>query len=102
MPCPDPKNVEETEWLSATEIEKIVMEPSRKYKHFGSGKLAKIFLEILSCDDLPNMEGECTSFYCSFNIYLSSQLEYELRPPCQIWEQDRCICSDCIRRRCMQ
>lgn len=63
MPCPDPNNVEDTEWLSATEIEKIVMEPtrSRNFKHFGSGKLAKIYLEILSCDDLPNMEGECPS-----------------------------------------
>lgn len=75
MPCPDPKNVEETEWLSATEIEKIVMEPtrSRNFKHFGSGKLAKIYLEILSCDDLPNMEGEYPSLLLLiFTIYLSS------------------------------
>jgi len=32
------------------------MQPSRQYQYVGSGKIAKVYLEILACDNLPNME----------------------------------------------
>lgn len=56
VPRPDPENTAGTEWLSETDIERICKEPTRHYLHLGSGKTAKIYLEILGCDDLPNLE----------------------------------------------
>jgi hypothetical protein len=57
MPRPDPQKTTETEWMSTQEIETNVMKPSRKYEYIGNGKIARVYLEILSCDNLPNMEG---------------------------------------------
>jgi hypothetical protein len=62
MPRPDPDNVSATEWMSEKEIELAVMKPSRHYEYVGSGNIAKIYLEILACDDLPNMEGQLGRF----------------------------------------
>jgi len=62
MPRPDPLNKLDTEWMNAQEIDTIVMEPSRKYESIGTGKIARVYLEILSCDDLPNMEGAAGKF----------------------------------------
>lgn len=62
MPRPDPDNTTATEWMSEEEIELEVMKPSRHYEYVGSGKVAKIYLEILACDDLPNMEGAMGRF----------------------------------------
>lgn len=62
MPRPDPENTTATEWMSEEEIELAVMKPSRHFEYVGSGKLAKIYLEILACDDLPNMEGQMGRF----------------------------------------
>lgn len=56
VPRPDPENTTGTEWLSEADIERICKEPTRHYLHLGSGKTAKIYLEILGCDDLPNLE----------------------------------------------
>jgi hypothetical protein len=38
------------------------MGPSEKYEYIGSGKIARVYLEILSCDGLPNMEGAMGRF----------------------------------------
>jgi len=56
VPRPDPENTTGTEWLSEADIERICKEPTRHYLHLGSGKTAKVYLEILGCDDLPNLE----------------------------------------------
>ena len=56
MPRPDPDNATATEWMTHEEIEDAIMQPSRQYQYVGSGKIAKVYLEILACDDLPNME----------------------------------------------
>ena len=55
-PKPDPHRVEETEWMSKDAIEKEVMKPSEQWVDAGSGNLGRIFLEVLRCDDLPNLD----------------------------------------------
>ena len=45
------------EWMTAAEIEELTLQPSRHYKPVGSGKIAKVHLEILGCNNLPNMEA---------------------------------------------
>lgn len=57
MPGPDPTDSIGTEWMTEEEIEKAVMQPSRQFHYVGSGKIARVYLEILGCDDLPNMEA---------------------------------------------
>jgi len=57
LPFPDPNDKSGTEWMTAKQIEKAVLAPSRQYQYVGSGKVARIFLEVLACDNLPNMEA---------------------------------------------
>ena len=76
LPFPDPKSVTDAHatigtsvgtttaselrkdrvWKTADEIELITMQPSRHYQHIGSGKIARVYLEVLACNNLPNME----------------------------------------------
>jgi len=86
MPRPDPNNKIETEWMSSQEIETAVMGPSRKYDYIGSGKIARVYLEILSCDGLPNMEGAMGKFGNKTDGFV--QVVYE-----------DCICK--VRKRCV-
>mgnify|MGYP001249704215 CR=1 FL=1 len=56
-PFPDPKRPStETEWLSKKELQKAVLEPSHQWIELGEGDLGEIYLEILGCDGLPNMD----------------------------------------------
>ena len=56
-PFPDPNRPAiETEWLSKEALQKAVLEPSRQWIELGEGDLGKIYLEILGCDGLPNMD----------------------------------------------
>ncbi len=56
-PGPDPKRIEETSWLTTEKIEQEAMKPSYEWADIGSGHLGKVFVEILSCDNLPNMDS---------------------------------------------
>lgn len=41
---------------TAKEIESITMQPSRHYQYVGSGKIARVYLDILACNNLPNKD----------------------------------------------
>jgi hypothetical protein len=56
-PGPDPKRKESTTWLTKEKIEEEIMNKSIEWTDIGSGHLGKIFVEILSCDGLPNMDA---------------------------------------------
>ena len=63
-PFPDPKNIQETTYLSSQEIKKRTVLPSHEWIKAGSGKIGKVYLEILSCQDLPNVDvGEAMGNY---------------------------------------
>ncbi len=55
-PGPDPQK-SEVLWMTPEEIEEEVMKPSRSFKSLGVGDVARIYLEILKCDGLPNLEN---------------------------------------------
>ncbi|KAL7431683.1 hypothetical protein ACHAXH_003556 [Discostella pseudostelligera] len=55
-PGPDPKRRIETAWLTKEKIEEESMKPSYEWLDIGSGHLGKIFVEIISCDKLPNKD----------------------------------------------
>mmetsp|Transcript_14204 Transcript_14204/g.34245 ORF Transcript_14204/g.34245 Transcript_14204/m.34245 type:complete len:1271 (+) Transcript_14204:143-3955(+) len=60
-PCPDPERPEDdTKWMTTREIEDKAMEPSRNWIEAGSGSVWRIFIEILGCNDLPNMDFSVT------------------------------------------
>ena len=56
-PGPDPKRKEDTSWLTKEKIEEESMKQSYNWTDIGSGTLGKIFVEIIGCDNLPNMDG---------------------------------------------
>jgi len=85
-PYPDPTRKDETEWMTSDKIQQEVMRPSLKWKELGCGGVAKIYLEILGCDGLPNMDaggllGNKTD--CFVNIlFESSQAQTDVIDDC--------------------
>lgn len=59
-PTPDPKRKDATTWLTKEKIEEETMNDSHTWIDVGSGNLGKVFVEVLSCDNLPNMDTGST------------------------------------------
>lgn len=55
-PCPDPTRPKATKWMTAPQIQGECMQRSRTWLDAGTGNLAKIYLEIIGCDGLPNLD----------------------------------------------
>ena len=55
-PFPDPSRPQATKWLSRKEIERETKKPSQDWIEAGSGNVGKLYLEILGCDDIPNLD----------------------------------------------
>lgn len=55
-PEPDPERPEETKWMTSEEIDVESEKPSKKWIEAGSGQLGKLFVEVIACDGLPNMD----------------------------------------------
>lgn len=58
-PYPDPSRKEETTYLSERELDKEIVKPSTNWVAAGketSQSLGQVYLEILKCTDLPNMD----------------------------------------------
>lgn len=55
-PNPDPDKPSETTWMTKKEIEAETVKESRNWVDAGTGSLGRLFVEILGCDDLPNMD----------------------------------------------
>jgi len=56
-PYPDPDNRKQTTWLSKQELQETALLPSRKWTRGGSGEVGRIFVEIIGCNNLPNMDS---------------------------------------------
>eukprot|EP00523_Entomoneis_sp_CCMP467_P008491 CAMPEP_0168738488 /NCGR_PEP_ID=MMETSP0724-20121128/10959_1 /TAXON_ID=265536 /ORGANISM="Amphiprora sp., Strain CCMP467" /LENGTH=1081 /DNA_ID=CAMNT_0008785833 /DNA_START=7 /DNA_END=3252 /DNA_ORIENTATION=+ len=56
-PGPDPKREEETTWLSKEQIEAECQRESDHWLDVGNGRLGRLHVEILGCDELPNLDS---------------------------------------------
>jgi hypothetical protein len=59
QPYPDPLRPYETRFLSHADMEKEVYRPSTKWKEYGTTSkesLGQLFVEVLRCENLPNMD----------------------------------------------
>lgn len=57
-PGPDPDRPEqETKWMTPAQLEAESEKLSTKWIEAGSGQIGKLFVEVLGCDNLPNMEA---------------------------------------------
>jgi hypothetical protein len=93
-PHPDPKRPNETDFLSGAEIRKLTYEKSQSWVQAGSGQLGKLFVEVLACHDLPNLDlgeavGDYTdSFVCLVyedTVAMSDVIDNELSPHWVSW-----------------
>jgi hypothetical protein len=72
-PYPDPARKESTEFLKPYDLKLEARSPSTKWVEAGSGTIGQLFVEILSCDDLPNLDsapggemiGNFTDSFCT-------------------------------------
>jgi Ca2+-dependent lipid-binding protein len=48
--------VEETTWMTMEQMEQEVLAESRQWIDAGSGDLGRVFVEVLSCSNLPNLD----------------------------------------------
>ena len=60
-PYPDPERVAETTWMTKTYLEAEAEKISTKWIETGSGTLGKVFVEIIGCDDIPNLDHDLTN-----------------------------------------
>jgi hypothetical protein len=59
-PFPHPDRVEATKWMTEQQLIDCSNEHSTHWVEAGSGgltKLGKVYLELLGCDDLPNLDS---------------------------------------------
>lgn len=95
-PTPDPDRVKKTTYLTKSDIISETFAPSKEWVQAGSGKLGKVYLEILSCDDLPNVDvGEAVgnvtdAFVCAVfedAMVQTPVIDDELSPRWLPWTQ---------------
>jgi C2 domain len=55
-PGPDPKRVEETTWMTQHQLDTECVKESVNWVDVGAGRLGRLFVEILHCDSLPNLD----------------------------------------------
>ena len=55
-PCPDPKREEQTTWMTHKDLKKASVEDSQQWVDTGTGDLGRLFVEIVSCEGLPNLD----------------------------------------------
>lgn len=92
-PYPDPNDVSNTEWLDKEEIEHKTLLPSTNWIEAGKGDIGTIFIEILKCDNLPNLDsGHFGDFSDPFvamvfedNLMRTDVIENELSPRWMPW-----------------
>ena len=61
-PSPDPDNPDETTFMTKQQIYNASTQPSKQWVEGGAGDFGTVHLEILACDDLPNMVCEVICF----------------------------------------
>ncbi len=92
-PYPDPNDVSNTEWLDKEEIEYKMLLPSTNWIEAGKGDTGTIFIEILKCDNLPNLDsghfGDLSDPFIAMvfedNLMRTDVIDNELSPRWMPW-----------------
>jgi hypothetical protein len=66
QPEPDPERIEETRWMTKEELKDEALKPSTKWVETGHGDIGRVYIEIIGCDDLVNMDVGVNDFTDSF------------------------------------
>jgi hypothetical protein len=59
-PGPNPEHELETAWMTENELRFEATKPSTNWVESGSGKLGKVYFEVIGCDKLPNLDYSLT------------------------------------------
>lgn len=95
-PRPDPDRDESiTKWMTEKQIEEEHVKPSTRWIEIGSGKLGRVYFEILRCDALPNTDtgvlGDMTDAFCNIiyedAIVNTDVINDEVNPRWMPWSQ---------------
>lgn len=57
LPIPGPDHPEELEWMSTKTIEIECLKTSKTWIETGYGKKGKLYVEVIGCDNLPNLDS---------------------------------------------
>eukprot|EP00956_Cyclotella_meneghiniana_P020727 scaffold36991_cov79-Cyclotella_meneghiniana.AAC.3 len=79
-PYPDPDRMEETKWFTEEELHDECWKDSTNWIKAGSGSLGKVYVEVLQCRDLPNVDtgpGNKTDAFVSI-VYGDCQVQTEV------------------------
>eukprot|EP00934_Nitzschia_sp_Nitz4_P005692 Nitzschia sp. Nitz4//scaffold348_size17284//6198//9518//NITZ4_008842-RA/size17284-processed-gene-0.10-mRNA-1//-1//CDS//3329548688//5682//frame0 len=98
QPGPDPARPVDTKWLDREALVEEAFKPSTKWIEAGTGKLGKVYLEILKCQGLPNtdtkLDGKTDPFCCAIYedaIVSTDAINDTLKPCWMPWSQ-RAFC----------
>lgn len=82
-PYPDPEN-SHIRYIEADMVQQTALQPSRQWIELGSGKLGYIFLEVIGCYDLPNMDNAPLDKTDAFvtAVYEDSAISTDVVPNC--------------------
>jgi hypothetical protein len=103
-PHPDKDNPETTLYMTPDSLRTETLAPSKEWIEAGSGSFAKLYLEILSCHDLPNVDvgeamGNMTDcFVCAVfedSMVQTPVIDDELSPHFLPWTQ-RAFVFNCM------
>jgi hypothetical protein len=56
FPYPDPSRPKETEWMTKDEIHEEALKPSVRWVQAGYGTMGTVYVEIIGCNNLPNLD----------------------------------------------
>jgi hypothetical protein len=99
-PHADPQRVEQTTYMSKEAIKETIFAPSQHWVTAGSGSIGHLYLEVLKCSDLPNVDiggsiGNLTDcFVCAVfedAMVQTPVIDDELSPHWMPWTQ-RAFC----------
>jgi hypothetical protein len=103
-PGPDPERPDKTTWMSKQELHDESLKESKEWIDSGTGSLGYLFVEVIACDELPNLDtggfvgnktgmiNRCALFLCCLRDVLHVCLN-ALFPWC------RCFCVLGFRRQ---